>query len=122
MIDSSGVFHFNIAVTAGTATYIDPPIAIGYIYQTGAGNPDFASVDLPNIGNPSPYDLYLWNGTSFVFDTTLGPDTVFDFAAGGVGEFEVLGIDPRLALDPKGFRLPSSRTSLSRAREALPEP
>jgi hypothetical protein len=28
-------------------------------------------VELTNIGNPSPYDLYLWNGSSFVFDTTL---------------------------------------------------
>jgi hypothetical protein len=43
----------------------------------------------------------LWNGSAFVFDTTLAPDTVFDFANGGVSEFEVLGIDPGLGLDPE---------------------
>jgi hypothetical protein len=43
----------------------------------------------------------LWNGTSFGFDTTLAADTVYDFAPGGVGEFEVLGIDPGLGLDPQ---------------------
>jgi hypothetical protein len=30
----------------------------------------------------------------------LGFFTVFDFAPGGVSEFEVLGIDPNLGLDP----------------------
>jgi hypothetical protein len=100
MIDSSGVFHFNMNVTAGTTTYIDPAIATGYIYQIGAGNPNFASVSLPDIGNSQPYSLYTWNGSSFVFDTDLGADTVFDFASGGVSQFEVLGIDPSLGLDP----------------------
>jgi len=55
---------------------------------------------LPDIGNPNPYDLYLWNGSAFVFDTMLAADTVFDFGPGGVSEFEVLGIDPNLGLDP----------------------
>jgi hypothetical protein len=55
---------------------------------------------LPDIGNPNPYELYSWNGSVFVFDTTLAADTVFDFAPGGVSEFEVLGIDPGLGLDP----------------------
>jgi hypothetical protein len=30
----------------------------------------------------------------------LDADTLFDFAPGGVSEFEVLGIDPDLGLDP----------------------
>jgi PEP-CTERM motif len=29
-----------------------------------------------------------------VFDTLLAPDTIFDFASGGVSEFEILGINP----------------------------
>jgi PEP-CTERM motif len=57
-------------------------------------------VELPDIGNLNPYDLYLWNGSSFVFDTTLAANTVFDFGGSGVNEFEVLGIDPNLGLDP----------------------
>ena len=89
-----------MTVQPGITYYIDPEVATGYIYQTGSGNPNFASVELPNIGNPEPYDLYLWNGTAFVFDTTLAADTVFDFATGGVNEFEVLGIDPSVGLDP----------------------
>jgi hypothetical protein len=44
--------------------------------------------------------LYLWNGSSFVFEAALNPNAVFDFAPGGVSEFEILGIDPKLALDP----------------------
>jgi hypothetical protein len=80
---------------------IDPTVATGYIYQIGAGNPDFASVELPNIDNPNPYQLLVWDGTAFVTaDASLAPDTVFDFGTGGVSEFEVLGIDPGLGLDP----------------------
>jgi hypothetical protein len=93
-------YGFNLTVAPGATYYIDPAVATGYIYQIGAGDPNFASVELPNIGNPNPYDLYLWDGTSFIFDTTLAADTLFNFASGGVSEFEVLGIDPGLGLDP----------------------
>lgn len=93
-------YGFGFTVAPGVTYFLDPEVAIGYIYQTGAGNPNFASVELPDIGNPNPYDLYLWNGSSFVFDTTIGADTVFDFASGGVSEFEILGIDPALGIDP----------------------
>jgi hypothetical protein len=94
------LYTFNMIVQPGVTYSIDPLVATGYIYQIGSGNPKFASVDLPNIGNPTPYDLFLWNGTSFVFDTTLGAGTVFDFANSGVSEFEVLGIDPNLGINP----------------------
>ena len=98
MIDSSGVFHFNMAVTAGTTTYIDPTIATGYIYQIGAGNPDFASVTLPILPEQkSPYEI-AWDGgldTAFV----SGGKT-FDFTGGGVSEFDVTGIDVANGLSP----------------------
>jgi hypothetical protein len=94
------LYKFNMTVQTELTYYIDPEVADGYIYKAGSGNPNFASVELPNIGNPTPYDLYLWNGTSFVFDTQLAAGTVFDFASGGVSEFEVLGIDPNLGIDP----------------------
>jgi hypothetical protein len=101
LVGSQVIYGFNLTVQPGITYFIDPAVATSYIYQTSSGNPNFASVELPDIGNPTPYDLYLWNGTSFVFDTTLAPDTVFDFANGGVSEFEVLGIDPNLGLDPE---------------------
>jgi hypothetical protein len=94
------IYGFNMTVAPGVTYYIDPAVATGYIYQTGAGNPNFASVTLPNIGNPRPYQLWLWNGTGFVFDTTLAAGSLFNFAGNGVDRFEVLGIDPSLGLDP----------------------
>lgn len=100
LVGNQVVYGFQMMVQPGITYYIDPAVATGYIYQTGAGNPNFASVELPDIGNPNPYDLYLWNGSAFVFDTTLAADTLFDFGPGGVSEFEVLGIDPALGLDP----------------------
>lgn len=99
-VTGSGTFTFNVTVQPGITYSIDPAVATGYIYQTGAGDPNFASLVLPNIGNTSPYQLYLWNGTSFVFDTNLAAGTIFDFGPGGVNEFEVLGINPGLGLDP----------------------
>jgi hypothetical protein len=95
------VYTFNgVPVVVGLPIVVDPQVATGFIYQTGPSDPNFASVELPNIGNPTPYDIYTWNGTSFVFDTTLAADTVLPFGPGGVSEFEVLGIDPNLGLDP----------------------
>ncbi len=94
------VYNFNMTVLTGLTYYIDPEVADRYIYNTGPGNPNFASVELPKVGNPAPYELYVWNGTSFVFDTRLAAGTVFDFASGGVSEFEVLGIEPTLGIDP----------------------
>ena len=55
---------------------------------------------MPSIGNPTPYELLLWNGSKFVFDANLAAGQVYDFANGGVSAFEVLGISPKLALDP----------------------
>jgi PEP-CTERM motif len=94
------IFEFNTPVTAGTSISIDPPAATGFIYQIGAGDPNFASVELPEVGNPNPYDLYLWNGSQFVFDTMINPDTIFDFGSGGVSEFEILGIAASVGLNP----------------------
>jgi hypothetical protein len=93
-------FEFDTPVTEGAPISIDPPSAEGFIYNIGTGDPNFASVELPNVGNPTPYDLYLWNGSAFVFDTTINPDSVFDFSAGGVSEFEILGIASSVGLNP----------------------
>jgi hypothetical protein len=94
------VYQFNSPVSTGIPILLDPLVATGFIYQTGATDPNFASVLLPNIGNSSPYQVYTRNGTAFVFDTNLAANTLLNFGPGGVSEFEVLGIDPSLALDP----------------------
>jgi hypothetical protein len=93
-------YGFSMTVAPGVTYNIDPAIATGYIYQIGLGNPNFASVTLPNIGNSGPYGLYLWNGTSFAFDLNLAAGQLFNFGGNGVDRFEVLGIDPNLGLDP----------------------
>jgi hypothetical protein len=93
-------FGFNVPVAPGVTYNIDPTVATGYIYNIGVGNPNFASVSLPNLGNSGPYSLFLWNGASWVFDTTLAANSLFNFGPNGVGQFEVLGIDPSLGLDP----------------------
>jgi hypothetical protein len=98
MIDSSGVFHFNIGVTAGTTTYIDPAIATGYIYQIGAEGPDFASVTLPILPDQTnPYEIEWDNGLHKA--SLLGGKT-FDFTGAGVAEFDVTGIDAANGLNP----------------------
>jgi hypothetical protein len=93
-------YQFNNPVSQGTPVLLDPLVATGFIYKTGATDPNFASVLLPNIGNSVPYQVFTYNGTAFVFATNLAANTLFNFASGGVNEFEVLGIDPSLALDP----------------------
>jgi hypothetical protein len=91
-------YQFSMSVAAGTTYNIDPEMAHGFIYETGAGDPNFATVELPNIGNLGDYALYLWRNGKWVFDANVAPDSLFNFGPGGVSEFEVLGINP--GLDP----------------------
>jgi hypothetical protein len=93
-------YGFNMTVAPGLTYYIDPAIAIGYIFQIGNGNPNFASVTLPDIGNSGPYGLYRWDGATWAFDTFLAAGQLLNFGGNGVDRFEVLGIDPSLGLDP----------------------
>ncbi|SHK60343.1 hypothetical protein SAMN05444321_0014 [Bradyrhizobium lablabi] len=94
------VYSFNIDVSHGQSVNLDPAAALGYIFSVGAGNPNFATVKLPDLGMSHPYGLYLWNGTSFEFAQNLLANTLFNFGSGGVSQFEILGIDPSLGLDP----------------------
>jgi hypothetical protein len=94
------IYDFDTPVTQDVPISIDPQPAIGFIYTIGSGDPNFASVELPNVSNPGPYELYLWNGSEFVLDRTLAADTLFTFASGGVSTFEILGISPSVGLNP----------------------
>jgi hypothetical protein len=55
-ITSTGAYQFNLQVVAGQSYPVDPSIATGYTYATGAGNPNFASVLLPAIQS-TPYTV-----------------------------------------------------------------
>lgn len=98
-IDPSGVYHFNVgSVGPNSVTFIDPAVAVGYTYDIGLGDPNFASVTLPNVGG-GRFDLsYLLNGSDFT--TMLDAGIQYFFPTLGVDEFTVTGIDPAADLDP----------------------
>jgi hypothetical protein len=94
------VYTFNVdPYQPGQLMYIDPPIAVGYDYQIGNGNPNFNSVILPPAGDNS-FDLYTWNGSNYVFHATVQSGVEFPFRSGGVDRFRVLGIELGAGLDP----------------------
>jgi len=98
LVGNQVTLGFSLAVQPGITYYLDPEVATGYIYQTGMGNPNFASVLLPAV-QANPFDIsFTYNGTDF--SNMLLPGTVFDFPTLGVGAFTVTGIDPSDGLDP----------------------
>lgn len=98
-VGPSGEFKFNLEVKAGETVLIDPLIAIGYDYQIGAGDPNFASVTLPNIGD-GLFDLYLWDGTDWLFSTVLQDGIQHFFGGNGVDRFRILGIETSAGINP----------------------
>jgi hypothetical protein len=98
-IGPDGKFKFDIGVEVGKKIALDPIAAIGYDYQIGEGDPLFASVELPDIGD-GLFDLYLFSGTDWIFDRALSAGEEFSFAGSGVDRFRILGIEEDAALDP----------------------
>lgn len=98
----NGVYNFSITnVGPSSVTFIDPLVAIGYDYAIGAGNPNFASVLLPTGIGDNLFDLYLWNGTSFVdSDINLTGGSQYFFGGVGVDQFSIRGIETLAGLDP----------------------
>ncbi len=91
----AGVYHFNVGgVGPDSKTFIDPAIAVGYKYAIGMGDPNFASVILPDVGG-GVFDL-----SFLATEVTLDADVQYFFPAGGVADFTVTGIDPAAELDP----------------------
>ena len=96
IVDGSG-FTFHLSVEPGVTYFLDPQFAIGYQYTIGAGDPNFASVLLPSIGD-GLFDLVGCNGAS-LGSATAG--VARPFGPGGVSCFKVLGIEESAGLDPK---------------------
>jgi hypothetical protein len=97
--------HYSFAqgnpVVPGTLYFYDPLVAVGYDYQIGAGDPNFAAVLLPTGVGDNLFDLFLWNGTSYVdsgIDLTGGVE--YAFGGAGVDRFRILGIETSAGLDP----------------------
>lgn len=99
-VTPSGSYSFVITtVVAGQTYYIDPAVATGYSYATGAGNPNFASVLLPTIQTSNYLVTFTQNGQQQT--DSVAPGAVFSFGPGGVSSFEVTGIAAADNLDPR---------------------
>ena len=95
------VYSFHATVVEGQTIFIDPAVAVGYDYAIGSGNPNFASVTLPTGIGDNSFDLYLFDGTNWVFKTHLTGGNTYTFDPGGVDRFRILGIEPSAGLDPQ---------------------
>lgn len=95
-------FDFVIRELGPGRYFLDPDVAVGYEYVTGEGNPNFASVMLPDVGD-GRFDLYLVDPTSgeFVRIAELLAGDEFVFAGDGVSRFQIRGIETSAALDPQ---------------------
>ena len=99
-VTANGSFVFNVTVAqASTTFYIDPPIARGYRYAIGKGNPGIESVTLPILGFGTSYRVTIDDRS-----ITVAPGQVLEFTQmgyrHGVSSFTVSGIDPANALSP----------------------
>jgi hypothetical protein len=74
--------------------FIDPVVAVGYDYAIGPGDPNFASVVLPPVGD-GVFEV-LVNGEPH----TVLAGAQFFFPPGGVPAFGVRGIEVSAGLDP----------------------
>ena len=97
-----GSYKFNMTINAGQTYYIDPEIAIGYDYKTSPGNPNFATVHLPeNIGD-GRYDIFGYDaaGQPVLLAHDWNGASVYDFGSSGVSHFRVMGIEVSAGLNP----------------------
>lgn len=92
-------YNFNVrSMQAGQTIFIDPFVAVGYKYATGAGNPNFASVMLPAVGD-NIFTLSYLLGQNLILQQILA-NAQFFFPQGGVSAFDVTGIEASAMLDP----------------------
>jgi len=96
---SGGAYTFSVAVVPDVPIFIDPPVAVGYDYAIGKGDPRIAKVQLPIGVGDSRYGLKV-GGRKF----TVAGGEWFDFRAHGfpqgVTDFRVGCIEVAAALDP----------------------
>ena len=98
-----GSYKFDMSIVAGQTYYIDPEVAVGYDFAIGTGNPNFASVDLPDDVGDGRFDIFGYDsgGHLVLLARDWNGADVFDFGVGGVGRFRVTGIETSAGLDPR---------------------
>ncbi len=75
----------------------DPLVAVGFDYEIGAGDPNFATVTLPTGIGDNQFDLFLFDaGIGDYLDSgiDLTGGIEYDFGGLGVDRFRILGIEP----------------------------
>ena len=90
----SGVDHFLIDVVKGNDYPFqvdDPPALIGFNFASGAGDPNFASLLLPQ--QTDPYNIQELIHGIWIDEGFVSPLTPFNFGPGGVDEFKILNVD-----------------------------
>ena len=97
-------YTFTVTVDATGTFVIDPDIAIGYIYQTAPGNPNFRSVSLPNVGDRRfLVEIFDPSASHYRKDFTALAGRTYSFTAHGyphgVSKFRVKGIEIAAGLD-----------------------
>ena len=102
-LDEGGIYNFDFDVTEAVPVTIDPEVTVGYIYEIGEGNPRFASVELPLIGD-GLYDLTIFddmgNDIHMAQIAALAPFDLTQIDSTGIAKFEVRGIEVSAGLDP----------------------
>lgn len=106
------VYGFNVAdVGSDHVTFIDPVVATGFSYATGAGDPNFKTVQVASNVGDGFYEVWTWDGSAWQQSTSaLAAGASFDFTANGfasgVDRFQIRGIEASAnvnAFDVTGF-------------------
>ena len=95
LLFAAALFLTPVAGSAG------PQVAIGYDYAVAPGDPNFAAFILPAGIGDNRYDLYLFNGTEYIFKEQVGGGDPYIFPPGGVARFRILGIEASAGIDPE---------------------
>jgi hypothetical protein len=106
------VYSFNVVnVGPNHVTFIDPVVATGFSYATGAGDPNFKTVQVASDVGDGLYEVWTWDGGAWQQSAAgLAAGASFDFTAqgfaAGVDRFQIRGIEPSAgvnAFDVTGF-------------------
>lgn len=106
------VYGFNVgSIGPNQVTFIDPVVAVGFSYATGAGDPNFKSVQVASNVGDGLYEVWIWDGSNWQkAAANLAAGASFDFTANGfaagVDRFQIRGIETTAAVnafDVTGF-------------------
>ena len=106
------VYGFHVQdVGPDHITFIDPVVATGFSYATGAGDPNFKAVQVASDVGDGLYEVWTWDGTAWLQSADgVASGASFDFTAHGfatgVDRFQIRGIEASAnvnAFDVTGF-------------------